>query len=188
MIKVVVAEDELPLLRGISNMIEAVDPEFCVVKCAKNGQEALEYMNKEPVDLLFTDINMPMMDGLKLLQILSENNPEILTVVISGFDEFSYVQQAIQYRSRNYLLKPVNRYEFETLLCNLKMELNQNSYKEQEKYLTRLLFGNEVTKSVPFSRRLFPICLCAGPVPVMAMSMPPQSMNFWGDSNQDSAV
>lgn len=180
MIKVVVVEDELPLLRGISNMIESIDPEFCVVKRAKNGMEALKYINKESVDLLFTDINMPMMDGLELLSILAESYPEILTVVISGFDEFSYVQKAIRYRSRNYLLKPVNRDEFEKLLSDLKTELKHNSYKEQEDYLTRLLFGNEINESVSFSGRIYPICLCAGACSAYGFADAPTINEFFG--------
>ena len=47
MIRVLIAEDELPLLRGIKKMIEGLDPEFSVVKCAKNGREAMEYLEEQ---------------------------------------------------------------------------------------------------------------------------------------------
>ena len=63
MIRVLVAEDERPLLRGIKRLIEELDPEFSVVKCAQNGKEAIEYLEKNHVDVIFTDINMPLADG-----------------------------------------------------------------------------------------------------------------------------
>ena len=63
MIRVLVAEDELPLLRGISKLIESLDEEFQVVMLAKNGKEALEYLENHSVDVLFTDINMPLEDA-----------------------------------------------------------------------------------------------------------------------------
>lgn len=180
MIKVLVAEDELPLLRGITNMIESIDQEFHIVKRAINGAEALDYVSRNPVDLLFTDINMPMMDGLELLRQLSEQFPEIATVVISGFDEFSYVQKAIQYRSKNYLLKPVNREELETLLHKMKKEMQSNSYKEKEEYLTNLLFKNVMPETEVLGGKLLPICLCAGACSASGGADSPTVNEFWG--------
>ena len=60
MIKVLVAEDELPLLRGISRLIEKINSDFTVVKMAKTGKEAMDYLEEYPVDVVFTDINMPV--------------------------------------------------------------------------------------------------------------------------------
>ena len=180
MIKVLVAEDELPLLRGIANMIEELDSEFEVVMRAKNGKEALLFIDEEPVDIVFTDINMPMMDGLELLQYLSENHPDIATVVISGYDEFSYVQQAIRYRSKNYLLKPVSRMELKQQLSDMKEEIKAHSYKAQEEFLTKLLFGNETFKAVSFAGQLYPLCLCAGASILLGSVESRFSNEYWG--------
>ncbi|MEG0617645.1 MAG: response regulator, partial [Oscillospiraceae bacterium] len=63
MIRVLVAEDEKPLLRGIVKMIENIDSLFSVVCAACNGKEAIDYLTQHDVDLVFTDINMPVIDG-----------------------------------------------------------------------------------------------------------------------------
>ena len=104
MIRVLIAEDELPLLRGIKKMIEGLDPEFSVVKCAKNGREAMEYLEEQQVEVVFTDINMPMADGTEILKYIYETCPSTLAVVISGYRDFSYARKALLYNAKNYLL------------------------------------------------------------------------------------
>ena len=69
MIKVLIAEDEFPLLRGIAKLVEKADTDFNVVMMAKNGKEALEYLENHLVDVVFTDINMPLVDGLQDIEI-----------------------------------------------------------------------------------------------------------------------
>lgn len=89
MIKVLVAEDEKPLLRGIKMLVEEIDSNFTVVKCAVNGKEAIEYLSANQVDVVFTDINMPLVDGLELMKYLTAEHPEIIVVVISGYSDLN---------------------------------------------------------------------------------------------------
>ena len=96
MIRTIIAEDEMPLLRGLSQMIEQIDNRFQVVCRAKNGKEALEYLTQHSADLLFTDINMPVLDGLELIQQAQTLNPRLVRVIISGYSEFEYARQAIR--------------------------------------------------------------------------------------------
>lgn len=138
MIKVLVAEDEKPLLRGIKMLVEEIDPHFTVVKCAVNGKEAIEYLSANRVDVVFTDINMPIVDGLELMKYLSAEHPETIVVVISGYNDFEYAQKAIRFGVKEYLLKPIVKEElaailkrieesFESSKLNLEMNRLQNA-------------------------------------------------------------
>ncbi len=143
MIKVLVAEDEFPLLRGISKMIEKLDPEFKVVMMAKTGKEALDYLEKNSVDIVFTDINMPVIDGLQVLKYINQNKPYIIRVVISGYQEFSYAQQAVRYEAKRYLIKPVDRQELYLLMQELKEQVLLQKGTEKDTFLKQLLFGKK---------------------------------------------
>ncbi|HJB47353.1 MAG TPA: response regulator [Candidatus Mediterraneibacter surreyensis] len=138
MIKVLVAEDEKPLLRGIKMLVEEIDSHFTVVKCAVNGKEAIEYLSANRVDVVFTDINMPIVDGLELMKYLSAEHPETIVVVISGYNDFEYAQKAIRFGVKEYLLKPIVKEElaailkrieesFESSKLNLEMNRLQNA-------------------------------------------------------------
>lgn len=162
MFRVLIAEDELPLLRGIKRMIEVLDPDFSVVFCAANGQEALDYLTQHTVDVVFTDINMPLMDGLELLSQLSDRD-DLRTVVISGYDSFSYAQKAIRFGTRSYLLKPIDRNELAELLWQFKTELSVRPYTEKRERLLSLLFGGTQDQTAFRWGDLSLYYLCAGP-------------------------
>lgn len=69
MLNIMIVEDEPPIARSLKSMIEALNPAFCVLWLARNGRDALYQLEQvqEPVDILFTDIRMPVMDGLTLM-------------------------------------------------------------------------------------------------------------------------
>lgn len=163
MIKVLVAEDELPLLRGIKHLIEEIDPDFTVVCCAANGQEALDYLSQHTVDIVFTDINMPLLDGLELLSQLAGRGEELHTVVISGYDNFQYAQKAMKLGTRSYLLKPIDKNELAELLLQFKSEIKVRSYTEKREKLLRMLFGGRQDNTAEGWGRLALYYLCAGP-------------------------
>jgi len=121
---VVVVEDEPLILRNIVKKIESTDIGFAVTETAKNGQEALEIIKNDPPDVVITDIRMPILDGLQLLQHLYSLEPAVRSVVISGYNDFEYTRKAIQYNVRDYLLKPVETDELNQCLLRLKIELD----------------------------------------------------------------
>ena len=141
MIRVLVAEDELPLLRGISRMIMNLCGDFEVVKMAKTGREALDYLKDNYVDVVFTDINMPVIDGLKVLEYIHANMKKTVSVVISGYQDFSYAQKAMQYGVQNYLVKPVDRAELKKLLEQLRDSRYQGRKKQKKVFMERALHG-----------------------------------------------
>lgn len=122
--KVVVAEDETLILNSIVRNIIALDIGFDVVGTAEDGKTAIELVEKHLPDVLVTDISMPIMDGLELLKIVSSKDPQIKKIVISGYDEFKYAQQALKYEATDYLLKPLNKEELFEAFNKIRISLD----------------------------------------------------------------
>ena len=113
MITIVLADDEKLIRAGLKKILqENVDIPLEIIE-AKNGQEALELCQNKRPEILITDIRMPIMDGVELMNNISsmddEAKPEI--IVLSGYDEFSYAKAAIQNGALSYILKPVDKKE-----------------------------------------------------------------------------
>ena len=117
---VIVAEDELLLQKNLIKKIDESPTDFQVVGAAQTGVQALELIEKEVPFLLVTDIRMPVMDGLELIQRAREINPDLDAIIVSGYSEFEYAQTAIHLQVREYLLKPVERKKLEETLLSLQ--------------------------------------------------------------------
>lgn len=120
MINILVVEDEPPIQRMICKTIAGLDREFNIAFTAFNGVEARKILETENIDVVFTDIMMIGGDGITLLQYLHEEKPEIQTVVLSGYDKFEYARQAYKNGVADYLLKPVNKAELQSVLQVLR--------------------------------------------------------------------
>lgn len=108
MYKVLLVDDERIILEGISNFIEWETYQTTLIGTAKNGVEAYQIIEKELPDIVITDIKMPGMNGVELVEKVHEKYPEIHFIMLSGFAEFDYAKQAMQYGVKHYLLKPCN--------------------------------------------------------------------------------
>lgn len=148
-IKVLVVEDEVLLLRNIMKKISASDPDFSVIGSAYNGKEALELIEKLHPQIIFTDIRMPIMDGLELSRIIQKTHPEIFIVIISGYDDFDYARAALTCGVKDYLLKPLQTEPLAQLLSNLKAEIttakNSNAYHLLYKQVNGLSLSDQDT-------------------------------------------
>ena len=107
-LKVVIVDDEYSIVEWLTRHIEWEGYDCEVVGCFDNGIAALEYMKTHPIDLLLTDISMPGMTGLELIRKVREQFSELLILVISAYDKFSYVKEAFQYGILDYCLKPID--------------------------------------------------------------------------------
>ena len=95
MYRALIVEDEPPILRKITSSLRAVSDAFDI-EVAHDGQEAFEYLMNHPVDVVFTDIRMPIMDGLALSDKIRKLYPEICILIITGYYDYSYAKSAIQ--------------------------------------------------------------------------------------------
>ena len=125
MYRVVVADDEEIIRKGLVERVQWEKYGFQIVGEADNGLDALELVEKEEPDLIITDIRMPLLTGIELAREIRQIRPMVSIVFLSGFDEFTYAQQAIQYDIISYLLKPITADEFEEELVKIKRHLDE---------------------------------------------------------------
>ncbi|NHN35199.1 helix-turn-helix domain-containing protein [Paenibacillus agricola] len=107
--KVIIVDDESMIKRSLSILIERSGLPFTVVGTAKNGMEASQLIQKLSPELVFTDINMPVMDGLELIEWAESNTPQTTFIIVSGYSEFEYARSALRFKQVvDYLLKPID--------------------------------------------------------------------------------
>lgn len=129
---VIVAEDEELLLHSLIKKIENMDVNFEVVGTAQTGVQAYELVKQLSPDLIITDIKMPEMDGIALIQKVRDTYPMIDFIITSGFSDFEYAKSAIHLQVTEYLLKPIDPEELENALLKLKgkYEIQQSSFDD----------------------------------------------------------
>lgn len=130
---VVVADDEDELREAFCRMIPWKDLGFELVGDAGNGLDALELVEEKKPDLLVTDIRMPFISGIELARQVREIRPAMNIAFLSGFDDFEYAKQAIQYNIISYMLKPLTRDGLikELTLIHEKMDTQFQIFREQ---------------------------------------------------------
>lgn len=125
MYRLIVAEDEEEFRKSIVKCIENSGKEYMVAGEAEDGQEAIQKVQECSPDILITDICMPRLDGLELIRRITEINPDMETVIISGYDDFHYVKEAMRMGVRDYLLKPFLPEELFHVLDKISSELER---------------------------------------------------------------
>lgn len=131
MYKIVVADDEALIRKGIISKIEHHAFEFEKVLEAADGREALEIITREQPDIVITDIRMPFLDGIELIRQTRELYPSIRFIIISGYAEFEYAEQALNMGVKGYLLKPIGEKDFAETVKKVIADLdNEGSVKE----------------------------------------------------------
>ena len=141
MYKVMLVDDEKLIIEGIFNIIDWEKLNLEVVCTANNGQDALEKFKMDPVDIVITDIKMPKMTGLELLEKIKKINSKSKFIILSGYDEFSFAKKAMEYGACSYILKPVNEQELEDVLKQLVISINKDLDKEKTiLWKNRILF------------------------------------------------
>ncbi|WP_088105739.1 response regulator transcription factor [Halalkalibacter urbisdiaboli] len=132
MYTVLIADDERWVRASLKKIIERTELPFQVEYEASHGLEVLDFVKNHHVDVIITDIRMPIMDGLQLVCSLQQQGSKIDTIIVSGHDEFQYAQQAVKLGVRDYLLKPVMIEDMYECLTKLIDDL---SYKQQQEEL-----------------------------------------------------
>lgn len=106
--KVMLVEDEDFILQGIRYIVDWEELSMEVVAMAHNGREALEIFKKTPADIVVTDVEMPGLNGLGLLEEIRKINSRTRGIILSGYDEFEYARTALRLDVEEYILKPIN--------------------------------------------------------------------------------
>lgn len=109
-------DDEPLITKGLHAILDWERYGLQIAGTAADGRSALEQLRQRPVDLLITDIQMPGMNGLELIQRVKASSPRTKFIVLSGYEEFHYVKEGMQLGIENYILKPINIVELESTL------------------------------------------------------------------------
>ncbi len=118
-------EDEELLSQSLSRHIEELDAGYKVVCQMPDGQNALKALKKMDIHLIITDIRMPVMDGLALAKKVHTQYPHVLTIVLTGYADFKYAQEALRQGVFDYLLKPVTTEVLEEALGKASLQLQK---------------------------------------------------------------
>lgn len=129
MYKIVIADDETAIRRGMSNFIDWASLGFEVAADFEDGGEVIEYLKENRVDVVLTDIRMITVSGLEVAEYVQQNCPDTFVVIISSYREFEYARKAVQYNVEYYLTKPIEIEEVTKVFEGIREKL---SIKEQE--------------------------------------------------------
>ena len=128
MIRLLIADDEKIIRETICTIIDWKSLNIEVVGVCKNGLEAYDAILDEYPDIVLTDIRMPKLSGLELIQKITQNHDNIQFIILSGYNEFSYAKEAMRYGIKHYITKPCNESEI--------MEAVKDAIKEHYKKLS----------------------------------------------------
>ncbi|WP_339169036.1 response regulator [Paenibacillus sp. FSL H7-0943] len=132
---VLIVDDESFVRRSLSEMLGSANHNFSIIGSAENGLEAVQFLKEHMVDLVISDIRMPGMDGLELAKHIHECYPDTETVLLTGYQDFTYASQAIRYGVKEYLVKPNS---VEHILEVATGVYERLQLKKQQRQLTQL--------------------------------------------------
>lgn len=154
MYQIFIAEDEPAAMKHLCTLVKLKCPQFEIIGCADNGKEALEQMDRLQPDVLITDVKMPVMDGISLVEKVKEKYPRIFSVIISGYQEFDYARAAIRAGVCDYILKPVRPSTFQESMRILQGRLDELYYTIRNDMLQQMCRGTGL-KEKQYFRRVF---------------------------------
>ena len=141
-LRVLLVDDEIMIREGFKRLFDWEAHDCEVVGEAADGMEALAKIDSLQPDIAIMDINIPIMNGLKVIQMARMKHPETAFVIVSGYDDFEYCREALRLQITDYLLKPVNYEEFGSCIDNLKISLfHQQTAAEPEQQEQRVITG-----------------------------------------------
>ena len=141
-LRVLLVDDEIMIREGFKKLFDWEAHECEVVGEAADGMEALAQIDRLIPDIVIMDINIPIMNGLKVIQMSRIKHPDMAFVIVSGYDDFSYCREALRLQITDYILKPVNYDEFGACIDNLKISMFENRAKaELDAYEQRTVVG-----------------------------------------------
>lgn len=153
-LRIIIVEDEPAILRYIRKVIEETPENYEIVGAAGNGREALQLIYKKKPELIITDIMMPLMTGLELIEECRKELTDLNFIILTGYEKFEYARQAMTLGVTSYLLKPIDSDELKKSLKEINERITKerrlsylswlrNSYLESGKYAASRLMKDK---------------------------------------------
>jgi Response regulator containing CheY-like receiver domain and AraC-type DNA-binding domain len=179
--KLVIVEDEPPIARNIKQKVLDSGTGFEVACLSYDGKDALDKIAVIKPNVVLVDINIPFIDGISLIRQVKHKYPEIIFIIISGYQDFEYARNAVKVGVEDYLLKPVSGTEITDILLKVEKQLKDiHTAKEREALINRI--KNE--KNGPESDQLisennyYIVLLCFGPYSTYPANMIFNNCNY----------
>ncbi|MGG3641141.1 response regulator [Bacillus gobiensis] len=146
--KLLIADDEVQIRKGLRMKVKWEKEGFDRIEEASNGREALDVLSKMDIDIVITDIKMPIVDGIEFSRICHREHPNVKILALSGYSDYEYLRSAMKEGVKDYLLKPVAPDELVAAVRKLREEVTKEKRKQraanhlqeiQEQYLLHLI-------------------------------------------------
>ncbi|WP_314389111.1 response regulator [uncultured Abiotrophia sp.] len=122
-LRVLIVDDEYMIVKGLERLIRWQELGLQLVGTAGNGQEALDLMCHQAVDIVITDVNMPNVTGIDFISQAKDLGQDFVFIFVSGYQEFEYVKRGMELGAKNYLLKPIDKVELHRVLSQVAQEI-----------------------------------------------------------------
>lgn len=159
--KILVVDDESTMRKGITNFMDWDSLDCQVVGSVENGLIAMDFLKKNDVDIVLTDIKMPGADGLALAQFIHDEYPQIKVIILTGYADFEYAKAAIKYNVVSFIVKPTNKSDLFDAVKKAQEQIiisrNHSSVAKEELAFLRdqlLLEMTTMPYASPFMQRL----------------------------------
>jgi len=188
-----IIEDEPRILRDLKKLVEGDQSTFYVSHAFTNGQQAMAILDSVSPDILITDIQMPVVDGLDLIHYIRQKKLNTIPIILTGYREFEYAKRALNLGVNHYLLKPIDNKELQTLLHDLKRLIDKQRNTNQRECYNALIEGQSLNHLVPYSHpdiamSHFMLLLCAGSFPSFSVTHDPVKLVFWNSINLEDIL
>lgn len=140
-LKVIIADDEAAIRNGLKLFLQKECQQLEVTGVYKNGAQVIEHLKCKPVDILITDISMPVKTGIDILQFIQEQALSVKSIMFTGYRDFEYAHKALNYGAASLLTKPLNFYELLKVLSQIEKANKQkpDSDSQLSKYRQNFL-------------------------------------------------
>ena len=123
--KIMIVEDEKNIREGLADMFDWEGEGFARPVLFSSAVDALQYLETEAIEVVITDLYMPVLNGIEFIRMLREQNQSCEVIILTGHERFELAQEAISLGVRGYLLKPVKEEEFVQVLREVKADLQE---------------------------------------------------------------
>lgn len=131
MYRLLIADDEKHSRDGLISL-DWNEFNISIATVVTNGLDAYNYITTNQVDIVLTDVKMPFMDGIELVRKIHQNYPDIITVILSGYDDYKYLRESLQNNVCDYMLKPLNLDELTCTFSYITKTLDERRRKTSE--------------------------------------------------------
>lgn len=135
--RLMIVDDEAWVREELASMLDWAHYGIELMKSAKDGEEALSLMEEAQPDILITDVNMPFLNGVGLLKAVREKYPQIVTIMLSGYNDFAYVKESLLAGAMDYLMKPIAKIDLIQVMTQAMEKINEQIIREHDRDASR---------------------------------------------------